>query len=198
MTAARPTAAAPQEPDGRRRRSLDSRERIVRAMLDLVRGGEVSPSAEQVAARAGVGLRSVFRHFRDMDSLYREMSQVTEAEIRSTFDVPFTAADWRGRLVELVRRRAAIFERIAPFIRASDANRHRSPSLGADKARMAGAFRERLERLLPARILADGERLEALDLLLSYESWARLRAEQGLDAARATAVIEAAVARLSA
>ncbi|MFM8818949.1 MAG: TetR/AcrR family transcriptional regulator, partial [Phenylobacterium sp.] len=58
-----------QEPDGRRRRGLDSRDRIIAAMLDLAREGEVAPGAERVAARAEVGLRTVFRHFRDMDSL---------------------------------------------------------------------------------------------------------------------------------
>src|SRR5437763_16806409 len=121
---------AAQVQDGRRARSQESRARIVRAMLDRVEAGDVSPSAEQVAARAGVGLRTVFRHFKDMDSLYHEMSLVIETELRSSFDGPFTAPDWRGRLVELAYRRAAIFERIAPFIRASDANRHNSRYLG--------------------------------------------------------------------
>lgn len=46
-------------------------------MLELVREGDISPSAELVAARADVGLRTVFRHFKDLDSLYREMSAVT-------------------------------------------------------------------------------------------------------------------------
>ena len=61
------------EVDGRRRRSLDSRARIVAAMLELVRLGNASPNAVEVAARAGVGLRSVFRHFKDMESLYVEI-----------------------------------------------------------------------------------------------------------------------------
>ena len=59
--------------DGRRRRSQRSRDRIVTAMIDLVEAGAITPSAEEVAARAEVGLRSVFRHFRDMESLYREI-----------------------------------------------------------------------------------------------------------------------------
>ncbi len=57
--------------DGRRRRGLDNRGRIIAAMLEIIRRGETA-SAEQVAAQADVGLRTVFRHFQDMDSLYRE------------------------------------------------------------------------------------------------------------------------------
>ncbi|PNB35794.1 TetR family transcriptional regulator, partial [Pseudomonas sp. FW305-130] len=36
-------------------------------MLDLVGKGDIAPSAARVAETAGVGLRSVFRHFADMD-----------------------------------------------------------------------------------------------------------------------------------
>ncbi len=55
--------------DGRRVRGADNRRRIVDALLKLVATGTVSPNAEQVATEAGVALRTVFRHFADMDSL---------------------------------------------------------------------------------------------------------------------------------
>lgn len=62
--------------DGRRKRGDQSRRQIVDAMIELVRSGEMSPSAAQVAERAGVGLRTVFRHFDEMEILYREMAEV--------------------------------------------------------------------------------------------------------------------------
>ena len=43
-------------------------------MLELVREGRIAPTAEEVAQRASVGLRTVFRRFKDMESLYAEMS----------------------------------------------------------------------------------------------------------------------------
>jgi len=73
---------SPQETDGRRRRSADSRARIVAAMLELTRESALVPGAEQVALRAGVGLRTVFRHFQDMDSLYSEIAGPFEAALR--------------------------------------------------------------------------------------------------------------------
>ncbi|MBT5683609.1 MAG: TetR family transcriptional regulator, partial [Gammaproteobacteria bacterium] len=60
--------------DGRKLRSEDSKRRIVSAMLELVREGRMAPTAEEVAKRAEVGLRTVFRRFKDMESLYAEMS----------------------------------------------------------------------------------------------------------------------------
>src|SRR5580692_11820333 len=102
------------EADGRRRRSQDSRARIVAAMLELTRAGDVAPSAEQVAERAQVGLRTVFRHFNDMDSLYREMSHAIEGELREVVLRPFKAKVWRERVLELIERRSHAFEKIAP------------------------------------------------------------------------------------
>jgi AcrR family transcriptional regulator len=184
------------EPDGRRRRSQDSRARIVAAMLDLVQGGDPAPGAEQVAARAGVGLRSVFRHFKDMDSLYREMSVAIEAEVVGVIDRPLTAGEPMQRMIELVGRRAEVFETISAYKRAADLQRHRSAFLEAGHARLTQRAREALRRALPPLTAKDANLLESLDLLLSWEAWSRLRREQGLSPRQARTVLEDAVQRL--
>lgn len=53
-----------------------------------------------------------------------------------------------------------------------------------------------LVRTLPADIARDPLQLETLDLLMSFETWSRLRREQGLSADQAQAVVEAAVRRI--
>jgi AcrR family transcriptional regulator len=191
-----PVASIEADPDGRRRRSQDSRARIVTAMLELVRAGEISPPAELVASRASVGLRTVFRHFNDMDSLYREMSEVIAAELKAVADAPFKATVPRARVLELVRRRAVGFEKVAPFMRASAAYRRRSNILEADNAQLAGALRDILRRVAPPEVVSDRPRFEALDLLLSFETWDRLRRQQKLSAEAAIEALEFAVARL--
>lgn len=199
MTARRakaPPEDLAEESDGRRRRSLDSRARIVAAMLDLIREGAVTPGAERVAARADVGLRTVFRHFKDMDSLYGEMSEVVEVQFRAVVERPFTAPRGKERIIELVHRRAEVYETIAPFKRASEAHRHRSAFLEAGQARMVATSRKILRSELPPELAGDELAFEALDLVLSFEAWNRLRREQGLSVARARQVVDAAVRRL--
>jgi len=186
----------PEVADGRRRRGMDNRARIVAAMMEMVRADEVAPSAERVAARADVGLRTVFRHFQDMDSLYREMSLVIEGELRAIMAQPLQAPIGPERLAELIARRARCFEAIAPFRRAAEAYRHRSKFLGSDYTRLVRELRVILERELPPQIVSDPMKLEALDLLLSFEAWARLRREQGLSIERAQAVVETAALRI--
>jgi AcrR family transcriptional regulator len=185
-----------EDTDGRRRRSHDSRARIVAAVLDLVRGGEIAPGAEQVAERAQVGLRTVFRHFKDMDSLYREIALAIESELMKVVARPFKSETWREQVIELIERRAPVFEKIAPFRRASDSLRHTSPFLAARYSFLAVQAREVLLRILPPEVIQDILTFESLDLLLSYESWARLRNEQGLSQRRTREVLAAAVGRV--
>lgn len=188
--------ADPSLADGRRRRGQDNRDRIVAAMVELVRAGEISPSAEQVAARADVGLRTVFRHFQDMDGLYREMARTIEVELRTIIDPPLQAGDWRARIADMIDRRSQAFEKITPFRRAAEAFQHRSKFLGSDNNRLVVELRERLRRELPPEIAADRDLFEALDLMMSFEAWRRLRQDQGLDVEAARQVMSAAVARL--
>jgi AcrR family transcriptional regulator len=191
-----PAPAMAAESDGRRRRSQDSRARIVAAMLELIQEGDLSPGAEQVAARAQVGLRTVFRHFKDMDSLYREMTEVIEQELRKVALQAFKTEDWRSRIDEIIDRRSLAFEKITPFRRASDAHRHKSKFLDDDRSRLSHGLREILKHILPADISGDSLRLETIDLLLSYEAWTRLRRDQNLSARKAKDVLRAAVKRV--
>jgi AcrR family transcriptional regulator len=187
---------AAYEPDGRRRRSQDSRARIVAAMLELVQAGDVDPGAERVAAQAQVGLRTVFRHFKDMDSLYREMATVVEGELEEVLKLPLQGDTWKGQLADLIARRAVAFEKIGPYKRASNVHRHASRHLEAQHAMLVDQSRIRLKALLPDEIAGDPLALETLDLLLSFEAWSRLRQEQGLTPKRAKDVVTEAVARV--
>jgi len=182
--------------DGRRRRTLDSRARIVAAMLELAQQGTLSARAEKVAERANVGLRTVFRHFKDMDSLYREMSLTIERRLREEISLEFSSPHWRGRLGEMIQRRASLFERIAPFKRAEAAHRNESRWLEQDIARVNFMAREVLKVVVPGSVVADETLFEALDAVLGFEMWDRLRREQGLSLPRTIEVLRLVSERL--
>jgi hypothetical protein len=138
----------------------------------------------------------VFRHFNDMDSLYREMSLAIEARLREEIPFGFTSTEWREQLAELIRRRTGVFEKIAPYKRAEAAHRHRSKVLAQDIVRLNTFLRERLRTVLPSAVVRDQLLFEALDMILSFESWERLRRDQDLSPRRAREVLEGAVEKL--
>jgi len=180
--------AEPVEVDGRRQRSDASRGKIALAMLDLLREGETDPSAELVAERAGVGRRTVFRLFSDMEGVYREMHAVMTARLAPEFARLFAGRTWRERLDEVIERRAKMFEQMLPIKTAADARRYTSNFLQAEHRKITRLQRETLRAVLPASLARD-ETLEALDLAFSFEAWRRLRYEQGLSVKQAQAVV---------
>jgi len=166
---------------------------IVQALLELVAEGNISPSADQVSDRAGVGRRSVFRHFSDMDSLYREMQAILQAQLATIAERPFKSPHWCDQVLELVERRAYAFERMAPYLRAGIVHRHHSRLLREGHARFVSILRALLVQRLPTDVARDQVFVDAVDLLISFEVWHRLRQEQGLSPTQARVVISSTI-----
>ncbi|MBV8463124.1 MAG: helix-turn-helix transcriptional regulator, partial [Acidimicrobiales bacterium] len=72
---------AADETDGRRRRRLTNRGTVVDALLDLYREGNLRPSTDEIAERAGLSPRSLFRYFEDVDDLAG--AAVNRAQLRA-------------------------------------------------------------------------------------------------------------------
>ena len=188
--------AEPATQDGRRRRAEVNRLRIVQAMIELVREGDSTPSAELVAERAGVSHRTVFRLFNDMDGLYREIQGVMLRRLDPLLHQPLAGEDWCARLTSLVAHRARIFEEILPVKTAADAQRARSSFLQGEHRQFIRMQREMLMFVLPEAVKGEAQLLDALDLALSFESWRRLRMDQELTAEAALAVMDRTVRAL--
>ncbi len=175
--------------DGRKARSERNREKIIDALFALVQKGDLDPSAAKVAEEAGVGLRTVFRHFEEMDGLYREMGSRLEAEILPVVRMPWTSQDLHGRLNELISRRASIYERIMPLKIASNLRRFQSDHLMLDYRRFLTMERAGLLGILPDHIKTDKMLVSALEMVVGFQSWRRLRQDQELSPDEAEAII---------
>lgn len=179
--------------DGRRLRSERNRQRIVAAMMELVREGVPAPGAEAVADRAGVGLRSVFRHFNDMESLYREIGEAVNREVRPLIEEPFASREWRDQLDELIARKVELFEKLMMFYVAGKLHRQDSVFMRADHQHSLAMERKALRAVLPEEWRKRRECFEALELALSFDSWVRLRQDQKLSVRRSREVLDTLV-----
>lgn len=181
-----------EKPDGRRARAVASRARILAAMADLIEAGEMQPSAEAVAARAGVGVRTVFRLFNDVEGLHRGLQETMDARL-----APIYAEPVHGSLIErldqLVARRAVVFEKLARPKAFADANRARSPGMVAAHQVFVRRQRDLLLGHLQGVAPESGDLIEALDLALSFDVWRRLREDQHLAPAAAERVVRSLV-----
>lgn len=176
--------------DGRRLRSEASRTRIVEALIAIIEEGHGLPSAEVVATRAGVGLRTVFRLFEDMDGLYRGMQVVLTERYSPLLELPGdTGEAWRDRLAAMIERRAGFYEAVMMLQVAAEAQRHRSPALQDGRTRLVRILREALIQVLPPALREDAVLVDALELSLSFEAWRRLRMDQHATTESAEAVL---------
>jgi AcrR family transcriptional regulator len=186
----------PPKLDGRLNRSVVTRNKIVETLTTLILEGQISPTAEQVALRANVGLRTVFRHFDNMDALYREISIDVDAQIKPLLQARLDGLTWQERVAQSIGVRSEIYDRTAAMHVAAQVHRHESAYLTQNLMESARLQRDLLLRLLPPDVAQSPHLLDALDLVLSFESWIRLRREQSLSATEATAVMQLTVKAL--
>ncbi len=185
-----------QRPDGRRERSRATRDRIIAALLALVRDGNYMPSAAQVADTAEVGLRTVFRHFDEIDALYREIATHLELQVMPLILQPFAAQDWQGRLREMIGRRVEVYEIILPFRIAASVRRFQSDFLLEGYNRQLQLERTALHAILPPAVIGNAAMAGAIEVALSFQCWRRLRHDQGLALEPSRAVVETMIEAL--
>lgn len=172
--------APAKKPDGRLLRTERSRQQIIDALQDLVNEGVLVPTAQTVAERAGVGIRTVFRHFADMETLFATM----DVQLRESYEGLFAGGDRAGaladRILHVIERRASAYEKLSSLMLSSRAQMWRSPVLQKNYARNQRGLRKDLADWLPEIAGLSPVRREAVDAATSFETWNRLRSQQGL------------------
>jgi len=182
--------------DGRVARTARTRSAIVDGLFELVGEGILRPTAQEVAARAEVGIRTVFRHFSDMESLYVELDARLKAEMCSCLRGKEPSGSLEDRVRGLIQQRVEMFELISPYKRATDLLRWESVFLTGAHRQMLREQRAHLFQWLPELEDASDDVKQAADLVASFASWTRLRLDQRLGVERAVAAVERSVLAL--
>lgn len=202
MTEAGPSAVGADGSDGRTARRERNREAVVTALLDLYREGVMMPSADDIAARAGVSARSLFRYFADVDDLaFAAVARQAEHLM------PLLALDLDpeapldDRIDAFVAARIRLLEAMGEVGRVARFRARLQPVVAEGLARVREVMREHvvvaLEPALAGR--PDAERqavVAAADVLCSWEAHDLMRNDQGLDATATAAAMGLALRRL--
>lgn len=176
--------AANDKPDGRRQRSQRSRQKILEAMWALMLKGDMDPSAADIAEKAGVGLRSVFRHFEDMESIHRELVLLAESKVSPMLMRPFESQDWKAQLIELVSRSVNLWDPLLVPHTAVETRRFKSDILMDDYKRSRMKEMSSVKAVLPTDITDYETVLLSLDAILCFSNIRRLREDRGLSLAK--------------
>lgn len=180
-----------EENDGRHARSQRTRTAVAEAMLDCLEEGMLRPSAKEVAERAGVSSRAVFRHFENMESLFEEASQIQIERVMSTLPPVLGEGSLDQRVDSLVRHAAHCHEVIAPVRRAALLSEPFSKVIQERHAWMRSIFRKHVREVFSTelKVLAEPQRRNRIALLsamFSFSYWEELRRHEKLTTAAAS------------
>ncbi|NCG05914.1 MAG: TetR family transcriptional regulator [Gammaproteobacteria bacterium] len=182
--------------DGRRQRGERTRQAIIEAALSLQEEGVLVPTAQQISDRAGVLIRSFFRHFEDMETLFK----AADDQLRDSYEALFIGGDRDGFLEErvnrAVERRSAAFEKLKNIFLGTKAQLWRYEMLRKNYARNQRGLRKDLEAWLPELTGLPEVECESIHAIASFEMWNRLRSEQGLSETASISVVKSTLISL--
>ena len=187
--------------DGRRLRSERTRRLIIEAYMALVRESGQMPTAAQIAERAGYSVRSIFERFPDLTALRVAVTDYAIAEARASGALRDLDADRVTRIKSQVNQRGNGCERWLPLWRVLSADLSEAPDLRQRIGMIRQLSVMRMEMMFRPELssVSDDVRKKvmlALEALLDFESWARMRELYGLSFEQASGVWIKAIDRL--
>ena len=161
--------------DGRFARSKKTKDAIVRALLKLLRNTPF-PTAEQVAKESKIGLRTVYRQFKDMESIYLSLHEECMHSLGQIFnsdvdlDRPFNE-----RVSFAIRERFTIYEKYETLFIATISNSARLPTLVNQVAESYQVMRKRFIKIVPEIENLSTIKSDLLFTRILFPSWFSLR-----------------------
>jgi AcrR family transcriptional regulator len=180
--------------DGRRQRAERHEAAVIDALLDLFRAGRLMPGAAEIAARAGVSERTVFRLFDDLEALVGAAVERQTARVSHLFAPPDSTGDLEARIDALVAQRLRLYVETGPIRRAALLRLPLSPALQEGFTQRGRLLRRQVERQFHAELaaLAEPERAEvtaAIEAASGIETLDTLCHVQGLPEETAAAIV---------
>jgi AcrR family transcriptional regulator len=187
--------------DGRRLRSERTKQLIMDAYIALLRESPEIPTASQIAARAGISTRSIFERFVDLQGLSLATVDHAFAIGEAQAVVRNADGDRQTRVRSHVETRAVTCERWLPVWRVVIANQGKLEELRGRVLFIRRAIVKRMELMYEPELgvlSSEGRRdlLIALEALIDFESWGRMRELYGLSFDEACSVWRRTIDRM--
>ncbi len=181
--------------DGRRQRSSRSRARVLDAIYEVFGDADLDVTPEHIAARAGVSLSTIRRHFGDIPRLSHAMREHILGRILPILQAPPSTGSREQRLRALVACRREVFEIVMPGMRATPiGERGGAARARADRKELESVLRAHLAATFPEELSGEKGvlREEMLSAILSFGAWEHLRTVRELEPDRCAELLERA------
>ena len=171
-------------------------------MLSLYAQGNLDPSSDEIAERAGLSPRSLFRYFEDLDDLVRVAISRQHERLQPLAGLDVSPAGaLSDRVSRLVTQRVRLFDRIGSVGIVSRVRAPFQPLIASELAISRSFLRRQLEQLFAPELARRGAAgaaaaIATIDVLTSFESLQLMRDDQQLTHQQITAALTDAITRL--
>lgn len=161
--------------DGRTLRRRRNRDAVIESLIDLIHEGDLNPTIDKIAERAGVSARSIFRYFTDLNDLART---AVETEMRKAIPVGMIANVGVGtfdeRVETMVEARIRVISSAWQLMRVARAKSTSIPEIDRGLGMVADLlndqFARHFEQELSALDPVDAEHLSlSLSMTLGFD-----------------------------
>lgn len=179
--------------DGRVARRERTQRAIVEAHIALLREGDLRPTGERIAARAGVSTRTFWLNYKDMDALLGAVAERVFRSMQHERSAIDPSLPLPARLDAYCAERARLLELLAPLARASAMRSEQSAVLREYERKHVRRFAEEIEAVfgneLPPTEPGRSATLHALTAVTTWGAWSQSRDLLELDVEAATGVL---------
>ena len=162
--------------------------------MQLVKDGDIRPTAPRIAEQAGVSVRSVFQHFDDLETLFSMVTLRSFDGLGALIKPIASDLPLEARVEALVSQRVELLEAITPIRRAAAVHAPFSPSIQQGVSAGQQFLRKQVAAAFEPELAAVDEPrreqlLHMLTTVTAWPSWEMMRTLDGLGVAEARAIV---------
>ncbi|MDA9618255.1 TetR family transcriptional regulator [Pseudomonadota bacterium] len=163
--------------DGRNLRSINSQKLIVDACIKLFKAGNLEPTAQQVADESGVGIRTVFRQFDEMENLFKSVDAVLSKDY--DFEVRYDpSSSFDARLQSAISHMNAGYEKHKLIMFMTVSKMWKYEFLRKNYLMYQDLIKSKTEEILPEVLSFDTESRHLFHASLCFAMWTRLQGQK--------------------
>ena len=163
--------------DGRTLRRTRNRTAVIDALLEIIREGNLRPGASEIADRAGVSHRSIFRYFDDLDDLVRTAIDHAFRDAGPMAEIPgLGSGSLDERIARFVDARLALYESVDGTMQLARMRAPSIPSIDEGIAEIAALFETQIAEHFAQELAPIDEQdrdllVDGVLVLTSYDSF---------------------------
>ena len=161
--------------DGRILRSKKSQNIILESIINLINQGNLYPTAEEVAKESGIAIRTVFRHFDDMETLLMKVDESINHKLLNDEKEIRLDSQLTKRLGLIIDERLYYYNKYENIMIATITQLPKYKILQKRYPEYQKLLRKRTERIIPEILNLKSANQELLDASLSFGFYQRLK-----------------------